>query len=440
MAALPVLALLATGCAAPVEDIDGALSDNVGTVARVSWTMRRAGTAHVEYGPTDAYGAATPDVDLDEGAAEASLIGLLPEAKSHFRVVAEVDGHTWASNDRTIETDPLPDDSVELQLENDAGAGLGAPWVVGSRVDDMDDHLGAVFVADSQANVVWSWVTPAGRVPSVRVSSDHTALVALVEAYDTGLTNGKLVILPLDGSDPTEILVPMAHHDFVEVPGVGWACIDAVVRDVDGEPVVGDRIVEVTADGTITEVWNAFDAIPIVHWEGWDAGYYSFGADWTHANGLAWDPSDGTYLISLYHGDEVIKIDRSTGAIVWILGGDDSDFTFGRGEEFGPQHAPTPVDGGVLLFDNGSGSRLARYTLDVDAGTAALAWSWAPADGLHALVVGDADPFMNGVALGGWGDAGRILGVGEDDVETWRAAMPTGSVVGKVERVDSLYP
>ena len=101
-------------------------------------------------------------------------------------------------------------------------------------------------------------------------------------------------------------------------------------------------------------------------------------ADWVHDNGIIYDSSDDTYIVSLRHQDAVIKVRRATGELVWILGNH-----FGWGPEFEPylltpvgtpfvwqyhQHAPmlTP-EGTLLLFDNGN-NRAMPFEIDPDTG------------------------------------------------------------------------
>lgn len=42
--------------------------------------------------------------------------------------------------------------------------------------------------------------------------------------------------------------------------------------------------------------------------------------DWCHANAVSHDPRDDSLLVSLRHQDCIIKIDRRSGDLVWILG------------------------------------------------------------------------------------------------------------------------
>ena len=70
------------------------------------------------------------------------------------------------------------------------------------------------------------------------------------------------------------------------------------------------------------------------------------------------------------------RVSRSTGQIVWRLGGKRSDFAMGPGTTFGYQHdARLQADGTYTLFDDGSApghSRAIVLRLDETAMTATL--------------------------------------------------------------------
>ena len=81
-----------------------------------------------------------------------------------------------------------------------------------------------------------------------------------------------------------------------------------------------------TPEGRIVWSWDAFD-----HLDVWRFGYrlmevfwhtrgFPNHLDWTHGNGVSYDPSDDSVIVSLRHQDAVIKIDRATRQIKWILG------------------------------------------------------------------------------------------------------------------------
>ena len=92
---------------------------------------------------------------------------------------------------------------------------------------------------------------------------------------------------------------------------------------------------------------------------------------------------DGTLLLSSRHLDEIMKIDRQTGDIIWRWGGKNNEFTFvddTRG--FSHQHAVRRIpNGDVTLFDNGNFhsppfSRALEYRLDELGKTATLVWEY----------------------------------------------------------------
>jgi hypothetical protein len=63
----------------------------------------------------------------------------------------------------------------------------------------------------------------------------------------------------------------------------------------------------------------------------------------------------GDLLLSARNTSALYKISRRTGEVLWRLGGKRSDFSMGRGTQFGFQHDPRFHEGGrtISLFDNG---------------------------------------------------------------------------------------
>lgn len=77
--------------------------------------------------------------------------------------------------------------------------------------------------------------------------------------------------------------------------------------------------------------------------------------DYMHINSIALDPLDGNFIVSGRNTWTVYKINRSTGAIMWRLGGKRSDFSKNYPSEahFAYQHDATPWSGGIMtIFDN----------------------------------------------------------------------------------------
>jgi len=133
--------------------------------------------------------------------------------------------------------------------------------------------------------------------------------------------------------------------------------------------------------------------------------------DYVHANSIEVD-HDGTLLVSARNTSTVYKIDRTTGAIVWRLGGKRSDFTMGAGATFSWQHdARRQPDGTLTIFDDSASpghSRGIVLRLDEQAMTATLVRAFEHAAPLLARSQGNVQILPGGNVLVGWGDAGYV--------------------------------
>jgi len=133
--------------------------------------------------------------------------------------------------------------------------------------------------------------------------------------------------------------------------------------------------------------------------------------DYVHANSIEVD-RDGTLLVSARNTSTVYKIDRTTGAIVWRLGGKRSDFTMGDGASFSWQHdARRQADGTLTIFDDGASpghSRAIVLRVDEQARTATLVRAFEHPAPLLARSQGNMQVLPGGNVLVGWGDAGYV--------------------------------
>ena len=194
--------------------------------------------------------------------------------------------------------------------------------------------------------------------------------------------------------------------------------------------VVGDTIVEFKRDGTVVRELKLFDILDPyrVSYESlsnfWNTSYPASGdtEDWSHANALVFDPSDNTYIVSVRHQDVVIKIERDTGKLVWLLG-DPGRWNapwnnsllmprLGAQFEFNyHQHAPEiTASGNILLFDNGNNraippvpplpfdasySRAVEYQIDPVTMTFEQVWAYGgmfdPGHSFYSFFLGDAN-------------------------------------------------
>ncbi|MCF6334042.1 MAG: aryl-sulfate sulfotransferase [Draconibacterium sp.] len=165
--------------------------------------------------------------------------------------------------------------------------------------------------------------------------------------------------------------------------GVAPRTVDMTQFVLDGNPEAKalDLIVqEFDNMNNLLFTWNSAD-----HFEITDANenssYVDFSKkqlDYVHANGICYD-SDTSFLISCRHMDEITKVDKRTGEIIWRLGGKKNQFQFINDElKFSHQHCIRKLENGnILLFDNGNlhnpqYSSAVEYQLDEENKTATL--------------------------------------------------------------------
>lgn len=395
------------------------------TLVDVTWIPADVPGVQVEYG----------DGMVVEGeAGHATLFGLHANTAVSFRLVVD----DWQSDWFSVTTGKLPADVPRFTVVDEGDPGVN--FVAGSHLITPDEGS-AVWVVDREGEVVWYDVLQGiGTVPVIhKVDGGFLYLVTshsyLGEAHARWVSadNRKQDVFPL----------PMAHHDLLELPDGTLAAVVGEARLVDGDNVVGDGIVELSSDGSTRTVWSAFDHFEVEENDGWGALAYPEGADWTHANGLDYDPTTDNYLFSMYRCECIASINRTTGATNWILGGGDALLgtglpTLEHDEPFGPQHAPRWVNGGVLMFDNGYDigvSRLLQF--EVDGAFARKAWTWEQPGGYATAVLGDVDEQADGGHLSSWGTLGEIVSTGPDDQIRWRIDVDPGHVLGQVSGFDA---
>lgn len=172
--------------------------------------------------------------------------------------------------------------------------------------------------------------------------------------------------------------------------------------------VVGMVIQEQDADHNVVFEWRSWD-----HFEITDASdlvdLTADYIDYVHGNAIERDV-DGNLLVSSRHMDEITKIDRQTGEIIWRMGGKRNEFTFVDDTlGFRHQHDIRRLpNGNITLFDNGNGrhpqhSRAVEYSIDEGNKSVNLVWQHAPADGRYSVAMGNAQRLPNGNTMIGWG-------------------------------------
>lgn len=431
---------LAVGCGGnPPVSLTVTVDPLIATVLHVAWTTKEPVIQQVGFGEDDDLGMLTP-LETEGGTDHtATLIGLHADTAVTLQVQTPDDP---GSNGDTVVayTDRLPS-SVPLFTEASpiTNSNVG-PYLLTSTLR-LDDESAAVLVLDTAGEVLWYQELDAG-VLSTRLNHAGTGVAFLTEHnYSDDREFNTLENVEFAGSS-TSLPLPWAHHDLMAIGDDTWAVPLTTFRDVDGTNVAGDQIVEVDASGITAIIWDAFDALPVERNDGWTSGFIPGAADWTHANGIAWDPDEGSLYLSLYQTAEVVKINRETGGTDWLLGGRHSDWAFSSGGEFEAHHAPESVPGGIRLFENGlsTGSRAVELMLDSTTGIATETWSWMTPDSDWTTALGDLHRFEDGSALTSWGLAGSIHAADSAGNAAGELQAEAGEVVGQVTVIPGFYP
>ena len=131
--------------------------------------------------------------------------------------------------------------------------------------------------------------------------------------------------------------------------------------------------------------------------------------DYFHANAVSED-TDGNLLVTARHTWSIYKLSRTTGSIIWRLGGRNSDFKMRPGTRFAwPHDGHREADGSISVFDNAASppvrkrSRALAITLDDRERVASLSRSIEHPAGLLSPHQGNANTLPNGNVFVGWG-------------------------------------
>ncbi len=130
-----------------------------------------------------------------------------------------------------------------------------------------------------------------------------------------------------------------------------------------------------------------------------------FALDWTHCNSIEMD-TDGNILLSSRSYSAVIKINRSTGKVMWQLGGKRNEFKFiDCPVPFYGQHDVRRIKNGhITLYDNGDylqphGARALEFDLNENDKTAKLTWSYTFKENMRSRGRGNVQRLENNNTL-----------------------------------------
>lgn len=211
-------------------------------------------------------------------------------------------------------------------------------------------------------------------------------------------------------ADNHELLILENNHKFLLVHDPQLVDMSLIVPG--GNPmatVIGLIVQELDENNNVVFQWRSWD-----HFEITDAAdrINLIGSiiDYVHGNSIELD-TDSTMIISCRNMDEVTRINRISGEIIWRLGGKRNQFEFDDSSHlFCHQHDARiiPGNGNLSVFDNGNChdpqySSAAEYLLDTDAMTATLIKRLRSTPDIFGSFMGNAQRLENGRTVVGWG-------------------------------------
>ena len=210
------------------------------------------------------------------------------------------------------------------------------------------------------------------------------------------------------------------NHDFIALPNGNYVlfsydeqpyAMDTVVSG--GDPnatIIGLIIQELDSNHNLLFEWKSWDHFHVTDNTYLNLSSSNYPFDFIHANAIDID-FDGHFLISCRGLDEITKINRNSGEIIWRWGGSQNNFTFINDYPFTHQHSIRSLGNNrYILFDNGNFSaqytstgnnisRAVEYILDTNQMTAEKVWEFIHPDSLYCPSISGVQRLDNGNTL-----------------------------------------
>ena len=199
--------------------------------------------------------------------------------------------------------------------------------------------------------------------------------------------------------------------------------------------VIGIIIQELDKDKNVVFQWRTWDHFNITDATD-DIDLTAHNIDYVHTNAIEMD-TDGNILISSRHMDEITKIDKQTGDIIWRLGGKNNQFQFVNDDiGFSHQHDIRRLpNGDITLFDDGNlhwsqlPSRAVEYKIDEQNFTVELMWQFKNTPDELSGAMGDVQRLDDGNSIIGWGTGSpAVTEVTQQGEKTFELALPDGGI------------
>lgn len=211
-------------------------------------------------------------------------------------------------------------------------------------------------------------------------------------------------------ADSHEFILKKSGHSFLMAYDHKVIDMDTVVEGgKKGATVIGLVIQELDENKDVVFQWRSWDHLPITDVDENIVRLTQPYIDLVHGNAISID-SDTSMILCLRNYNEVNKIDRRSGEVIWRMGGKKNEFTFiNDNKRFQRQHSAVKLkNGNLILFDNGLisdtlYSRGVEYKLNEIEKTATLVKEFIHDSLILSSAMGHIQRLPNGGTVIGWG-------------------------------------
>ena len=319
------------------------------------------------------------------------------------------------SQELSITNDELPEDfpTVTVNTFNNPSPG----YLFLAPFTNSYNPLGFLMIVDNKGvpifyqrthSIKTDWkLQPNGMLTYVDNSKrkfyEMDSSYAIIDSFSTG--NGY-------STDTHDLQILPDGHALLMAYDPQIVRMDTVVLGGDSSATVYGLIVqELDCDKNVVFQWRSWDHFLITDATE-DIDLTASAIDYVHGNAIELD-DDGNLLISCRHMDEVTRINRQTGEIIWRLGGlksRNNQFLFTNdGITFSHQHDIRKLpNGNLTIFDNGnlhapSFSRSLEYQIDEINQTVSLVWNFNNEPHTFSFAMGNTQRLQNQNTVIGWG-------------------------------------
>jgi hypothetical protein len=296
----------------------------------------------------------------------------------------------------------------------------------------------SLVILDSAGEYVWYYLLPEHSIcTSAEFGLDGSSVLLM-----SGQT---LLRIPLNGEAKEIINTPDAHHDFAQVSETTVAFLQYEYAEYGGKTIIGDSIVEVDEEGTLTEIWNFFDRLDVFGLDAEQLAELPGFVDMTHSNSLEYVASEDSYYLGMSAFPAVVKIDRSTGDVIWSLGPNPAlTYAAEMDETIVTTHQTSVTEpDNFLLFVNTTEeddcAKVARFYLDDESQEFDFEWLYGEDECLTVFGLGGVTSLPNDSTIVVWSTAGRLEQYDSSGQLLQRIENNFGYAFGYADHVGSLY-